>query len=68
MKILKITLRNPDGSPVNHEQLVERYGAENVKRHDSALVESLPDGELTPEQVEVVLAAVKPQGEEARDD
>jgi hypothetical protein len=60
MRIFKLSLKNKDGSLVSHEQLAELYGAENVQRFDSALVDRLPDGELTPEQGAILLAAVKP--------
>ena len=67
MRIFKATMRNADGSLMTHEQLAERYGAENVRRVDSALVDHLPDGELTPEQGAILLAAVKPETDEAID-
>jgi hypothetical protein len=61
MRIFKLSLKNEDGSLVSHEQLAERYGAENLQRINSALTDHLPDGELTPEQCVILLAAMKPE-------
>ncbi|WP_290370783.1 hypothetical protein [Paraburkholderia caribensis] len=42
---------------MSYEQLVQRYGADKLKRFDPALTVDLPDGELTPDQAAVVTAA-----------
>ncbi|MCO4875780.1 hypothetical protein VOI32_15615 [Paraburkholderia caribensis] len=57
MRIFKISLKNQDGSQVSYEQLAQQYGADKLKRIDPALTVDLPDGELTPEQAAVVIAA-----------